>query len=115
MERLVAYAWPGNVRELQNVIERAVVLSPSPVLKLGPDLLPVDDSAARTTEPPAADTPALVTLEECERRHIQAVLANTNGVIEGPDGAARILNLHPNTLRSRMKKLGLARARHEIS
>ena len=115
MERLVAYAWPGNVRELRNVIERAVVLSSGPVLKLGPDLLPVDDGSAPTLDTPGPEGAPLLTLEECERRHIAAVLAHTGGTVEGADGAAQILAMHPNTLRSRMKKLGLQRARHEIS
>jgi len=117
MERLVSYAWPGNVRELQNVIERAVVLLHGTVLKLGPDLLPVDEGTIRasTSDAAATDTQPLVTLEECERRHIEAALAHTGGVVEGTDGAARILALHPNTLRSRMKKLGLHKTRHEIS
>jgi transcriptional regulator with GAF, ATPase, and Fis domain len=115
MDRLVRYAWPGNVRELQNVIERAVVLSSGSVLKLGPDLLPVDDVASGVTEPVATPDAPLLTLQEAERRHIEAALAHSGGVVEGPDGAARILDLHPNTLRSRMKKLGLPRARHEMS
>jgi formate hydrogenlyase transcriptional activator len=115
MERLVAYAWPGNVRELQNVIERAVVLSTGPLLKLGPDLLPLDEGTPRAPEPVTSSTPSLMTLEDCERQHIAAVLAHTAGKVEGPDGAARILDLHPNTLRSRMKKLGLQRTGHEIS
>jgi formate hydrogenlyase transcriptional activator len=50
-----------------------------------------------------------------EKRHIQAVLQQTRGVIEGPQGAAKLLNLHPNTLRSRMKKLGIKRLSHDIS
>jgi formate hydrogenlyase transcriptional activator len=118
MDRLVRYAWPGNVRELQNVIERAVVLSSGPVLRLGADLLPVVREPGSETDDAradAADQPALVTLEDAERRHIEAVLTHTHGVIEGPDGAARILDVHPNTLRSRMKRLGVQRARHEMS
>jgi formate hydrogenlyase transcriptional activator len=56
-------------------------------------------------------------MEEAERRHILAALERTGGVIHGPRGAARILDLHPNTLRSRMEKLGIktARARYEDS
>jgi formate hydrogenlyase transcriptional activator len=50
-----------------------------------------------------------------ERGHILAVLGETGWLIEGPKGAARILGLHPNTLRSRMEKLGLKRQRHDIS
>jgi formate hydrogenlyase transcriptional activator len=117
MERLMAYTWPGNVRELQNVIERAVILSPGSVLRLGPDLLPMLDEAAADPGEAAAgrEAPTLLTLDEAERRHIEAVLAHSGGVVEGPAGAAKILDLHPNTLRSRMKKLGLPRARHEIS
>ena len=54
-------------------------------------------------------------MNEAERRHIEAVLVQTGGVIEGPAGAAKILDLHPNTLRSRLKKLGIKRAPHEPS
>jgi formate hydrogenlyase transcriptional activator len=116
MERLTAYAWPGNIRELQNVIERAVVLSTGPVLKLGPDLLPVLEDSEGGDEPVAATAERpLISLAEAERRHVEAVLAHTRGVVEGAEGAARILDLHPNTLRSRMKKLGIPRGRHEIS
>jgi transcriptional regulator with GAF, ATPase, and Fis domain len=57
-----------------------------------------------------ADSP--VTLEELERRHIVGVLEQVGWVIEGVKGAARVLNLHPNTLRSRMKKLGIKRPAH---
>jgi transcriptional regulator with GAF, ATPase, and Fis domain len=119
MDLLVGYAWPGNVRELQNIIERAMVLSSGPVLELGPDLLPMSTSAAR---PQRAEAPATAaapsrhaTLEEMERGHILAVLQQTGGVIQGPKGAAKILGMHPNTLRSRMQKLGIKRAAHEIS
>ncbi len=125
MALLMSYAWPGNIRELQNVIERAVVMADRPVLSLGPDLLPATaatagravqngqaTSAARASAM-SASPPA--SLEEMARRHIQAVLDRTQGVIEGPRGAAKILNLHPNTLRSRMKKLGVARPTHEMS
>jgi formate hydrogenlyase transcriptional activator len=114
MERLVSYAWPGNVRELQNVIERGVVLSPGGVLELDRDLRPsASAAAAPRAEPAGAGLAAL--LEETERRHILAALEQAGGVIEGSKGAARILKLHPNTLRSRMEKLGLKRPRHEPS
>jgi len=113
MERLVSYSWPGNVRELQNVIERAVVLSQGPVLELDPELLLASPSGVGS----GADEPrapgGLATLEEMERAHILEALKHTGWVIEGAKGTARMLNLHPNTLRSRMKKLGITR--HEIS
>ncbi len=119
MRRLMGYPWPGNIRELQNVIERAVVLSPGPMLSLGPDLLP----ASGAPPVPATEAPATVValprglpaLQDVERSHIQAVLRQTGGVIEGPRGAATILDLHPNTLRSRMKKLGITRSGHDMS
>jgi formate hydrogenlyase transcriptional activator len=111
MDVLSRYSWPGNIRELQNVIERAVVLCSGSVLRLGKDLLPVTIEAAEhdATSAPELATSSPNTLENVERSHILQVLQETRGVIEGPRGAARILNLHPNTLRSRMKKLGIER------
>ncbi|HEX7359150.1 MAG TPA: helix-turn-helix domain-containing protein, partial [Bryobacteraceae bacterium] len=104
---LSGYDWPGNIRELQNVIERAVILNHGPVVKLGGDLLSVTSFPAAE----ASGAPEQISLEEIERRHIGQILGTTAWVIEGPRGAARILGLHPNTLRSRMKKLGLVRGR----
>jgi transcriptional regulator with GAF, ATPase, and Fis domain len=98
VERLRRYPWPGNVRELQNVLERACVLARGDVVELV-DALP---GGAAGHAPPAPRT-----LEEVERDHILRVLATTHGVIQGPRGAARILGLHPNTLRSRMQRLGI--------
>jgi transcriptional regulator with GAF, ATPase, and Fis domain len=109
MDRLVAYAWPGNVRELQNIIERAAVLSSGRVLELGPDLLPVGTPAIGSATTPAGEP---TTLEALERRHIREVLERCRWVIEGQAGAARSLGLHPNTLRSRMTKLGITRPPH---
>ena len=112
-----------QIRELQNVIERSIVLSQGPVLTLSPGMLPVSVTdkagivstktvprdrgpAHSRAEPFPPSAPA--SLQEIERRHILAVLSQTGGVVEGAKGAARILDLHPNTLRSRMKKLGIA-------
>jgi formate hydrogenlyase transcriptional activator len=117
MDNLVNYPWPGNIRELQNVIERAVILSVDPTLRLDRDLAPVAASA-RGIDSPVTDGPehrqadlqlpnALLTLDEVERNHILAALQHTAGVVDGPKGAAKILNLHPNTLRHRMYKLGI--------
>lgn len=110
MQRLMEYAWPGNIRELENVIERAVILNSTDVLEVEPELLP-----ARAVAPQTSPNPELASLADVQREHILAALEKSNWVIEGDRGAAKILNMHPNTLRSRMKKMGLARPTHEIS
>lgn len=109
MKLLVDYSWPGNIRELQNVIERGVVLSRASVLRLGPDLLPIEAEPAIQSPFTAADGNS-ESLEEVQRRHILRVLEKTRGIISGPQGAGAILNLHPNTLRSLMNRLGIRRA-----
>jgi formate hydrogenlyase transcriptional activator len=101
LEDLKAYHWPGNVRELQNVIERAVILSQGPLLEIEP-LLP---SSRGNTK---VQVQRLQTLETIEREHILRSLEQTGGVISGSKGAAAILGMNPNTLRSRMLKLGIA-------
>jgi formate hydrogenlyase transcriptional activator len=128
LDQLLAYSWPGNIRELQNVIERAVVLSQSLVLALDDNLLPADVSVyspgakghhagADSVASKIRDTgmrdpgrsPAPGSLEDVERCHILMVLQKTGGLIEGPNGAARILKINPSTLRGRMKKMGIKR------
>jgi formate hydrogenlyase transcriptional activator len=103
MEALVAYAWPGNVRELENVIERAVILSSGPALH-------VDESFAMPG-PAARASAAARTLGDVERMHILQVIEECGGRIKGRGNAAARLGLNPSTLRSRMKKLGMDRAR----
>jgi formate hydrogenlyase transcriptional activator len=120
MKILSQYDWPGNIRELQNVIERAVVLSRGSVLRLGRDLLPLSAEAPSDDETVVSFTGQSLngeshSLEQVEKRHILEVLTQTNWVIEGANGAAKILDLHPNTLRSRMKKLGLDRSLMQTS
>ncbi len=104
LRRLVEYRWPGNVRELENVIERAVILARGSTLVIEPDILDPGPSATRFAEEQKSGS-----LEEVERAHIRKVLDETAWIIEGPKGAARVLVMHPNTLRSRMKKLGIVR------
>ena len=101
MQGLVQYAWPGNIRELQNVIERAVILSPGPVLQV-----PLADLPPRAT--PARATPH-ATLAAAERAHILAVLEETGWVLGGPHGAAMRLGIKRSTLQFRLRKLGLTR------
>jgi len=131
MRQLTNYSWPGNIRELQNIIERAVILSPGKTLILPEELrlhasLPGNHRRedSQTPKPvsgsrqPAIDhgfIAPMVTdknggsLEKIERRHIESVLNQTNWIIEGERGAAKILDLNPSTLRSRMQKLGVKR------
>jgi PAS domain S-box-containing protein len=116
MLRLQEYSWPGNVRELENVLERAVILAPGPVLEGTEDFLPTPAPAAepqREAAPPHADQ-VRRTLDEVEREYILSVLRQTNWVIAGPRGAAQILGLHPSTLTNRMKKLGITRGPPQI-
>ena len=122
MHAFATYHWPGNVRELQNLVERAVIRSDNGVLpnpfstrqelrasihKSVTDSLPVPPGEmirGAIPQPPSTDS-----LEDVQRRHILRVLQRTGWVISGPNGAAAILNLHPNTLRSLMDRL---RIRH---
>ena len=115
MDRLAAYAWPGNVRELQNVVERAVVLCTGPVLEIDSALLPPADAPPAGGSPPDAPEGLNAALAALERSQIVGALDRTRGVIEGPGGAAALLKVHPNTLRSRMDKLGIKRPRTEGS
>ncbi len=107
LQRLQSYRWPGNIRELENAIERVIILTNGPFIEIDPDMLPGSGEPAGATQPPASDA----TLEVIERQHILAVLEKTRWVIEGPNGAARILDLHPSTLRHRMKNLGMTQGR----
>jgi formate hydrogenlyase transcriptional activator len=103
MDALVQYFWPGNIRELENVIERAVILSPGPALHINLDDL--RSAAVQAEVPPGA----AVTLADAERDHILGVLRETNWVLGGPNGAAARLAMKRTTLQSRMKKLGISR------
>ena len=114
MRLLVDYFWPGNIRELQNVIERGVVLSKSSILTLGSDLLPIEGCDSVEQES-IAETRDSDSLEEIQRQHILRVLGRTGWVISGPRGAGAILDLHPNTLRSLMNRLGIRRALRAVA
>ena len=99
MECLKFHDWPGNIRELQNCIERAVVLSPGPVLR--PTLT---ELRQMTKQPTAA---AAQTLAEASRDHILEVLEQSGWMIGGRDGAAERLGLPRTTLIYKMRKLGI--------
>jgi len=101
MEALRSYPWPGNVRELKNVIERAVILSPGNELQLDPG------SLGSVPERPAGERDD--TLDSLQRLHVRRVLEDCGWRINGSGNAAERLGMHPNTLRHRMKKLGIHR------
>ena len=100
MAALQHYDWPGNVRELENVIERAMIGSPDGVLTL-------DERLGEAPLPPASPVAAAETLDALQRHHIEKVLRECGGRINGAGNAAVRLGIHPNTLRFRIKKLGV--------
>lgn len=98
LTKLMGWNWPGNVRELANVIERAVILCPGAVLERQHISGLID---------PASPPGPFPTLAEAERRHIEAALEKTGGVLSGPGGAAALLGINRSTLWSRMQRLGI--------
>lgn len=118
MGLLFEYVWPGNVRELAAVIDRAVILGQGKKVEVGQAMGmptgPARTAAAFTPKAylaPTASDGASRSLDEISREHIERVLAQTHGRIEGPDGAAKLLNINPHTLRARMRKFGIDWAR----
>ena len=105
LELLERYPWPGNVRELATVIERAAILGDGKRLDIERALGGSPKVAEATPPSPTADP--FPTLDDAIRAHIERALARCAGRIDGPRGAARLLAIHPNTLRSRMAKLGI--------
>jgi chemotaxis protein methyltransferase CheR len=97
MTTLQDYQWPGNVRELENVLERAVINSSGPKLRLVDELKKPHKDLATTQK----------TMEEVERDYIVRVLEQTNWKVSGQNGAAKILGLNRSTLRARIRKLGI--------
>ncbi len=109
MRALCEYDWPGNIRELQNLIERAVILCPGPILRV-----PVRDLHHRTIAVPNnGHTGPHQTLEEAERAHILRTLKEVKWVVGGLNGAAARLGMNRSTLQFRMKKLGIVRPGRE--
>ena len=98
IKQLQNYSWPGNIRELENVIERAVIISPASNLVV-----------EQLKQPGFDEKDDMLPLNEYERQYIIRVLERTYWRVEGPDGAARILDMHPETLRSRMRRLEIQR------
>jgi formate hydrogenlyase transcriptional activator len=111
MDALVSYSWPGNIRELENLLERAVLLSPGRELRVPLSELRNQPAAAAAEEnPPAVSAAApIATLEEAERQHILRALKQTGWRIAGQRGAANVLGMKRTTLQARMRKLGIRR------
>jgi formate hydrogenlyase transcriptional activator len=101
LDLLVRYPWPGNIRELENLIERAVIVSPGPILRV-----PLGE--LRPASEPVGES---LTLHAAERDHILKALEATNWVLAGPRGAAARLGMKRTTLQSKMRKLGVVRDR----
>jgi transcriptional regulator with GAF, ATPase, and Fis domain len=101
---LMSYQWPGNVRELENLIERSLILHRSEPLQFE-DLVSFPSKKVDTKT--IALEEKTVELDALVKSHIQSVLEKTNGKIHGPGGAGELLGVNPNTLRYKMKKLGI--------
>jgi transcriptional regulator with GAF, ATPase, and Fis domain len=104
IDLLTDYSWPGNVRELENVVERALILSKDGMLHFENILHP---NIIKKKSAPANETDNLPNLNIVATAHIRQALKVSKGRINGPGGAAEILGLNPNTLRHRMRKLGI--------
>jgi len=122
LDAFSAYDWPGNIRELQNLVERAVIRSdngvfPNPLsssevskassVKIEMDLPSIAEPDRRTESGAMLEPESMESLDDVQRRHILRILDRTGWVISGPNGAGAILEVHPNTLRSLMDRLGI--------
>ncbi len=120
IDRLLRYEWPGNVREVANVVERALIQLGGQQFLFFDDAMPplarVDQK--RTAAPPANGGREAVgrpvRLNEVRARHIARILEMTGGKIEGKNGAARLLGMHPSTLRNRIRKLKISPGRDKL-
>ncbi|MGA3185720.1 MAG: sigma 54-interacting transcriptional regulator [Bryobacteraceae bacterium] len=110
MTALVRYDWPGNIRELQNVIERAVILSPGPRLNVSQA-----DLKSHVDAPAPSGGSMQSVLDETERVQILRALDQSSGIISGPEGAATLLGLKRSTLQFRMQRLGIRVSRTSYS
>ncbi|SLM31807.1 putative GAF sensor protein [Desulfamplus magnetovallimortis] len=108
MENLMAHDWPGNVRELENAVERALIQHRKGPLNF---MRPARSVEVPEFHVPLTDDSKIPNLDSIITGYIEKVLAMTGGKVNGNDGAAALLGVHPNTLRNRMKKLGISYGR----
>lgn len=101
LKQLMEYDWPGNIRELENIVERSHILSSGARLKV--------EFSSSTYKDESLETDTISTLEEHEKQYIYKILKQTNWKIRGKNGAAELLDINPNTLDSRLKKLGISK------
>ena len=106
LARLLTYDWPGNVRELQNVVERAIITSGNGPLRF-PDLGSAPSAIQTQPHAPVPRAEPLATLDDVTAVHIRKAMHAARGKIQGAGGAAELLGLQANTLRARMRKLGI--------
>lgn len=102
IDALMLYDWPGNIRELENLVERALILSPGNTLEYG---IWIPSAKISSSNGKASAQK----LNDVERDHIISVLEKTNWKVSGEKGAAKILGINPTTLEARMKKMGIKR------
>jgi transcriptional regulator with GAF, ATPase, and Fis domain len=107
MEQLHIYPWPGNVRELENVIRTAVIRTAGEVLVITESQLPRRTETLQPAQLPFLDMPLAEGVEEYEIARIKDALMKCGGVVEGPDGAAKLLKKRPGSLRYKIRTLGI--------
>jgi transcriptional regulator with GAF, ATPase, and Fis domain len=112
LESLLRYSWPGNVRELENMVERSLIQANAQQSGRYLYFDVMDKSAARSEPTVEAD---MMTLDQAAVRQMEKALTAAKGKIEGPGGAAELLDIHPATLRARMRKLGVRFGRSRYS
>lgn len=112
LARVAEYNFPGNVRELENMVEHAFIVSSGKLLPLAvpsPQAEPVSDAIKPVLDVFDGTLTEFLSFDEYQRKYIQLVLDSTAGKVSGPGGAAEILKIHPQTLFSKLRKLGIRR------
>ena len=109
LRRILDYPFPGNVRELENLVERAFIIASGKLLTLETETAAATELAQPVLDLFDGTLTEFLTFEDYQRRYIQLVLDSTDGKVSGAGGAAEILNVHPQTLFSKMRKLGIRR------